>query len=165
MVDEVSQNGQIHHQKSHFHPGDAMVEFNNLQREERRRDDCGQIFCPGLFEQKANALEDAETCIAEDEEAESTQDVVVYQGGLVQQEADEAAFGVAVECMDDIHQDIRQIFMDQFERPDADGYEQDGLQKLVGGNQLQPAIVQLVWSSAGHEQGTPGTFKQREQPT
>ncbi len=125
------------------------MQFNNFQRKEGGRNNSGEVFRPRLLEQEADAFKDPERRVEEDEEAESAQEMVIDQGCFIKKKADKAAFRVAMQGVNNIHQDVGNVLMNQFQGADADSDKQDGLQEFVRSNQFQPAIAQFVMSSRG----------------
>jgi len=128
MEDQVGDNRQVYNQESHFDPRDPVAEFDDLERQEGSSDDGGQIFGPGFFEQEADALEDTEAGVDEDEEAEPAEEVIVDQVRFLKEKANEAAFGIAVQGVNEIHKNVGDVFVDQLEGSKAGGDEQGGLQ-------------------------------------
>jgi hypothetical protein len=143
VEDEVGQHCQVGDEKAYAERGDAVGELENLKRQEGCGDESGEVFSPDFFEHEADTLEQAERCVAEEEEADFAQHGVVDEAGLMEDQANEVTFGVSMQGEDDLGDDLSYVFMQQLESADSYADQQQSLEQLIGGDEFQPPITQF----------------------
>jgi hypothetical protein len=150
MENEVGEHGQIEDKQSNSEHGNPMKELEDLKRQERRGDDGGEIFGPDLLQHQADALENSEGSVAEEEEADLAQTMVIEELGFLEDDSDEAAFGVHSQAESQMSEELVEVAT--YEAKDADGNadEERRLQELVDSNQFKPAIPLSASSSLRH---------------
>ncbi len=155
VVDEVSEDGEVDDEERNPQPGDAIAELEYLEREEGGGDEGGEVLGPDFFKHEADAFEDSERCVAEEEEADLAEAVIVDKLCFLKDDADQTAFGVHSQAEGKVGEELGDVVADEAKSAYADADEQRRLEQLVDGDQLQPAIALLPSSSRGHLQIAP----------
>src|ERR1035437_5238194 len=107
----------------------------DLERQERGRDDEGQVLAPGLFKVKANSLEDPERCIAEGRQADSPQYWIVEKRRFVEDKVYKARLGVEAQIAGDPGEHVIDVLVKKAHRAHADGDEEQSQKEFVGCDQ------------------------------
>jgi hypothetical protein len=150
MENEICKDGEIQYEESNSEPRDAMEELEDLQREEGCCDDGGEIFRPDFLKHEADAFENSEECVAEEEEADLAEAMVVEELRFLEDDADKAAFGVHSQAEGEMGEELVEVAAHQAKDADSNADEKRRLQQLVNGNQLQPAVPLFAISGRGH---------------
>jgi len=76
---ETADNRYIHDQQNQFCCSEVSERFENLQRDEQRGNDDGEVFRPSLFEEKPNAFGDKHSPQQKGDTAQNAELVIGYQ--------------------------------------------------------------------------------------
>ena len=99
--------------------------------------------CPELLQIQADALNEAQSRIAEGCRLDSAQHGIVHQRGLFKQKMHNTRLGIEAQAIGDGRQKIVRVDMEaqQVQRARADGKEQSRLQQFVNRDRGQPVVA------------------------
>jgi len=110
-----------------------------LEGDERRGQDGGEIFRPALAKSQARALGQRESRIKESADAEFFEFAVIHIGETGEKVMDEEVAGVDAESIDPMEYVGGNILMQETERPHSNSEQNQALCKFEGGNKQKAA--------------------------
>lgn len=141
MAYQIGQNRQIRQEEAHAQWSNLVDQLKNLQWQEGGGDERGEIFGPNLLQHQPDAFKQPQRRVAEEEEADAAQHVVIDEAGLVNEEADQTALGVSVQGLNNVGDDFGDVFMEELASTDTNAHQQDGLEQFISGDEFQPPVT------------------------
>lgn len=142
---QVDEHAEIYDEDADPQPGEAEHKLANLDGQERRGDEQGEIFAPGLFKIETDGFKEAEAGIAEGSRADAAQHVVIDHGSLINEEVDKARLG-KMQVADKAGQEIVHVPADEPHCADAHDGEDEGDEQFVGRDKYK-ALVAAPWAA------------------
>ena len=141
QLEEIEEDQQVGCEEADADEGEAAEDFEDLPGEEGGGDGEGHVLGPDLFKIESDALDHADGGVAEGDQADAAQEGSLSSSSFVEDEVDQAGFGIEAEVVGEGSEFVADILMEQVARAKPDGDKKKRLEELVGGNEHEP----LLW--------------------
>ena len=153
-LQQIDEDKNVDSEKTDTNPSKAADDLEDFQGQERGGDGEGEELAPGFFEIEADALDESDAGITVGDEADASQDGIVDERGLFEDEIDEARLRIEAKMAGQEVDLIGNILVQQSVGAEADGDKHQSMEELVNRDEKQKAVAVLSHRSVrirGHE--------------
>ena len=144
LHEQIPDNCHVHQQQNYPRNGDALLDFVELEWDQRTRDYYREVFGPSLFQPESNPFGQQQRGIEERTEAYLFELAIVHQPQFGDQSVNESIVGIDSDGRYPICSEFGNVFVKQFDRAYAKGYEEQSLSELEDCDEPQALTVGLV---------------------
>ena len=141
QLEEVEEDQEIGCEQADADGGEPAEDFEDLPGQERGGDGEGHVFGPDLLKVEADSFDHAYGGVAEGDQSDAAQERVVEEFGLVEEEVDQARFGVEAQVVDEGGEFVANVFVEQMARAQADEGDEQRLEELVDRDEHEPIVM------------------------
>ncbi len=149
-AEQIEEDQNVDGEETDANPGDVTEDLQKLPGQEGGGNGEGEVLAPGLFKIEADAFDHGEGGVAIRKEADSAQNRVVDEGGLLEDKSDQSRFGIEAEMASEEVDLVGQVFVEEAMGAHANGDEQKSLEEFIDRDGEQQRIAALA-AAAGSE--------------
>lgn len=144
QIEEIEENEDVDGEETDANPGDVSVDLEQFPGKKRCGDREREEFAPGFLKVEADAFNQGDGRVGKGEEADAAQEGIVDEGGFFEDEVDEPRLGIKAQIASKEVDFVGEVLVEQAMGADADGDEEQGVEKFIPCDEQQEAIVALA---------------------